>query len=147
MGDCVRTRLVVLGGIGVGKTSIIKQFLYKTFNEKHKCTVEDLYSREFDIGHMSINVDILDTAGDNQFPAMRRLSIQNAQAFLLVYSITDEISFEVLKNTLTEISECRADMEDVPIIVVGNKLDLVSQREVMREDVAEHIFCVLPRLW
>lgn len=56
-------------------------------------------------------VDFLDTAGDMQFPAMRRLSITNAQAFLLVYSISDPNSFTVVKNCFEEIREVRSDYQ------------------------------------
>jgi len=53
----------------------------------------------------------LDTAGDFQFPAMRRLSIANAQAFLLVYGIDDPVSFSIVQNCFEEIREVRADYQ------------------------------------
>ncbi|XP_013780120.1 GTP-binding protein Di-Ras2-like [Limulus polyphemus] len=142
-----QVRLVVLGGTGVGKSSIIKRFLFNTFTEKHSPTVEDMHYREFDLGTTTLKVDFLDTAGDMQFPAMRRLSIANAQAFLLVYTIDSKTSFETLKKCFEEIREQRTDFQGVPIIVAGNKLDLASERrELVKEDVAEWVFCELPRL-
>lgn len=51
-----RTRLVVLGGPAVGKTAIVKRFLYSTFTEKYRSTVEDLHSRQFDLGPITIKV-------------------------------------------------------------------------------------------
>lgn len=54
-------------------------------------------------------MDILDTCGDIQFPAMRRLSIATAHAFLLVYSITSSSSFELAKCCLEEVREQRYD--------------------------------------
>uniref|UniRef100_T1IYA3 Small monomeric GTPase n=1 Tax=Strigamia maritima TaxID=126957 RepID=T1IYA3_STRMM len=119
-----RIRLVVLGGGGVGKTAIIKRFLFKTFEEKYRSTVEDLYYREYDIGSVTIKVDILDTAGDLQFPAMRRLSIATAGAFLLVYSLTCPASFDILKQCFQEIRDNRSDFDRVPIVVVGNKAEV-----------------------
>jgi GTPase SAR1 family protein len=56
-------------------------------------------------------VDFLDTAGDLSFPAMRRLSITNAQAFVLVYSINDPNSFEIVKSVFEEIREVRQDFQ------------------------------------
>lgn len=50
MADPERTRLVVLGDAGVGKSAICKRFLYNTFCPKYKTTVEDLYSKEFNVG-------------------------------------------------------------------------------------------------
>ena len=67
-----RFRLVVMGDSYVGKSSIIKRFLYGTFNIDYVATVEDLFSQDFEVGGTCLKVDILDTAGDAQFPAMRR---------------------------------------------------------------------------
>ena len=67
-----RFRLVVMGDSYVGKSSIIKRFLTGNFVTHYTATVEDLYSQDFEVGGTSIKVDILDTAGDAQFPAMRR---------------------------------------------------------------------------
>ncbi|XP_066907816.1 GTP-binding protein Di-Ras2 isoform X2 [Halyomorpha halys] len=140
-----RTRLVVLGGPAVGKTAIVKRFLYSTFTEKYRSTVEDLHSRQFDLGPITIKVDILDTCGDSQFPAMRRLSIATASAFLLVYSITSEESVSQVKTCLEEVREQRGDWQELPIVVAGNKSDMASQREVCLEDVSEWLYCSLPK--
>ncbi|CAA9997373.1 unnamed protein product [Nesidiocoris tenuis] len=92
-------------------------------------------------------VDILDTCGDLQFPAMRRLSIATAHAFLLVYSITSEESFNAVKRCFEEVREQRPDFQEVPIVVAGNKVDLADvKREVQLEDVSEWLYCTLPRL-
>lgn len=58
-----------------------------------------------------VQVDILDTSGDMQFPAMRRLSIATAHAFLLVYSVTSGPSFTAVKQCFEEIREQRADFQ------------------------------------
>ena len=154
-GDSCSVRIVLLGGSGVGKTSIIKRFLFHTFCDKYRATVEDLFFKEFNYGtlllkvsdmqscvcvcvpccriscsrsvglvsvsHLAVlasrrvaadfQVDFLDTAGDMQFPAMRRLSITNAQAFLLVYSISDPNSLSIVKNCFEEIREVRSDYQ------------------------------------
>lgn len=151
MGDCTdRTRLVILGGLCVGKSAIVKRFLFANFPEKHKPTVEDLYSHEFDIGSPSgvpLKVDILDTAGDFQFPAMRRLSIANASAFLLVYAIDSKVSFEQVKSCFEEIREQRPDFQEVPIIIAGNKADIgMNRREVEFDEVCDWIHDHLPKL-
>lgn len=111
MSEIDRFRLVILGGTGVGKSSIIKQFIFKTYTDKYRSTVEDLYSREFDLGHMTLKVDILDTSGDLQFPAMRRLSLATAHAFILVYATTSAPSFACVKQCMTEIRENRPDFQ------------------------------------
>lgn len=66
----------------------------------------DLFALRFDL-----QVDFLDTAGDFQFPAMRRLSIANAQAFMIVYAIDDPVSFTIAQNCFEEIREVRQDFQ------------------------------------
>jgi len=67
-----RIRLVVMGDSFVGKSAVVKRFLFGTFDGRYAATVEDLFSRDFDLAGAQLKVDILDTAGDAQFPAMRR---------------------------------------------------------------------------
>lgn len=56
MADLERIRLVILGGAGVGKSSIVKRFLFKTYTDKYRATVEDLYNREYDLGGVTLKV-------------------------------------------------------------------------------------------
>lgn len=147
MADLERIRLVLLGGAGVGKSSILKRFLFKTYTDKYRSTVEDLYNREYEVGGVTLKVDILDTSGDMQFPAMRRLSIATANAFLLVYATTSAPSFLCVKQCFEEIREQRADFQDIPIVIAGNKSDLsLSHREVRLEEVSDWVNCELPKL-
>ncbi|XP_012274234.1 GTP-binding protein Di-Ras2 [Orussus abietinus] len=147
MADYERIRLVVLGAAGVGKSAIVKRLLGQGFTERYRATVEDLYSRECVLGTLTLKVDLLDTAGDLQFPAMRRLSIATAHAFLLVYAITSQPSFDEVKRCFEEIREQRPDFQEVPIVVAGNKLDLAPARKVVPiEDVSEWLYCELPKL-
>lgn len=57
MADFERIRLVILGGAGVGKSCIVKRFLFKTYSDKYRATVEDLYNREYEIGGVTLKVN------------------------------------------------------------------------------------------
>ncbi|XP_039957113.1 GTP-binding protein Di-Ras2-like isoform X2 [Bactrocera tryoni] len=147
MADLERIRLVILGGAGVGTSSIVKRFLFKIYADKYRATVEDLFNREYDLGGVTLKVDILDTSGDVQFPAMRRLSIATAHAFILVYASTSASSFQCVKQCFQEIREQRTDYQDIPIVIAGNKSDLANtHREVRLEEVTDWVYCELPRL-
>ncbi|XKL63930.1 hypothetical protein PGB90_006294 [Kerria lacca] len=147
MSDQERIRIVLLGDSAVGKSSIIKRFLFNTYSDKYRTTIEDLFSKEFDLGVTTIKVDIFDTCGDFQFPAMRRLSIATAHAFLLVYSTLSLESFNTLKRCFEEIRQQRSDFQNIPIVVAGNKVDLATEkRQVHVEDVSEWLYCDLPKL-
>ncbi|XP_046342039.1 ras-related protein Rap1-like [Haliotis rufescens] len=135
-----RNRVVLLGAGGVGKSSILKRFLFNTFTEEYKETVEDLYCREYDLHGTSIKVDFLDTAGNFAFPAMRKLSMSTAHGFILVYSITSQASFDELKKLWEQIKEERTNFQDIPIAIVGNKVDMENDRQIEKFDTLNWIY-------
>lgn len=51
-------RLVLLGGQGVGKSCIVKRFLFASYSDRYRATVEDLYNREYDLGPVTLKVSI-----------------------------------------------------------------------------------------
>ncbi|XP_043072019.1 ras-related protein Rap-2b [Drosophila grimshawi] len=127
-----RHKIVVMGAAKVGKTSIITQFLYNTFTTKYKRTIEEMHQGNFSIAGVSLTLDILDTAGSYEFPAMRALSISSADAFILVYDVTDAATFEEVRAIRDQIHETKATTA-VPIVVVGNKTDLLAEDGELRE--------------
>ncbi|XP_042237478.1 ras-related protein Rap-1b-like isoform X2 [Homarus americanus] len=134
-----RYRVVVMGAAKVGKTAIINQFLYDSFTSKYTRTIEEMHHGEYEVSGMSLTLDILDTSGSYEFPAMRELSVNTADAFILVYSITDAESFEEIRHLREFILQTKK--QNVPIVVVGNKTDLEDQRAVPLE-TAETIVLV-----
>ncbi|KAG7307550.1 hypothetical protein JYU34_007759 [Plutella xylostella] len=121
----VRHKIVVLGAAKVGKSSLISQFLYNTFSPKYKRTVEEMHHGDFNVAGVRLTLDILDTSGSYEFPAMRALSMSSADAFILVYDITDPDSFAEVRALRDQIHETK-DSTAVPIVVVGNKVDMAE---------------------
>ena len=78
------------------------------------------------------SIEILDTAGTEQFTAMRDLYMKNGQGFILVYSITSQATFLDLQDMKDQILRVK-DTIEVPMVLVGNKTDLEDQRVVSRE--------------
>lgn len=122
-----RHKVVVMGAAKVGKTSLISQFLYGTFTEKYKRTIEEMHHADFNVSGVPLTLDILDTSGSYEFPAMRALSISSADAFILVYSVVDATTFEEVRVIRDQIIETKGTTE-VPIVVVGNKFDLANDK-------------------
>ncbi|XP_030646809.1 rasd family member 4 [Chanos chanos] len=127
-------RLVFMGAAGVGKTALIRRFLQDSFDPKHRRTVEELHSQEYEVAGVKVTIHIMDTSGSYSFPAMRKLSIKNSDAFALVYAIDDPESLEAVKSLREEILEVKED-KFTPIVVVGNKTDRRGERQVSTEDV------------
>ncbi|XP_054707939.1 GTP-binding protein Di-Ras2-like [Uloborus diversus] len=134
-------RVVIMGAAGVGKTSIVQQFLYDAFPLNHVPTVEEMHCSVYDIGGSSLTLNILDTSGSYEFPAMRRLAIKTADAFILVYSVDDTESFRYVSTLRELILELRLKEDSVPIVVVGNKSDLEDKRTV-RKEIAESVVTI-----
>lgn len=127
-------RVAVFGAGGVGKSSIVLRFVKGTFSENYIPTIEDTYRQVISCNKNNVcTLQITDTTGSHQFPAMQRLSISKGHAFVLVYSLTSKQSLEELKPILEMIKEVKGDDGDVPVMLVGNKVDEESQREVSKD--------------
>ena len=80
-------KIVLLGSGAVGKSSLTVQFVQGVFVEKYDPTIEDSYRKQIEVDGMACILEILDTAGTEQFASMRDLYIKNGQGFIFVYSI------------------------------------------------------------
>lgn len=123
---------MVLGSGGVGKSALTVQFVQGIFVEKYDPTIEDSYRKVVEVDGNQCMLEILDTAGTEQFTAMRDLYMKNGQGFLLVYSITAQSTFNDLQDLREQILRVK-DTDDVPMILVGNKCDLEDERVVGKD--------------
>ena len=125
-------KVVVLGSGGVGKSALTMQFVQGIFVEKYDPTIEDSYRKKVEVSGQQCMLEILDTAGTEQFTAMRDLCIKNGEGFLLVYSIAAYSTYSDLQDMRDQILRVK-DSEDVPMVLVGNKCDLMDERVVWRD--------------
>lgn len=125
-------KIVVLGSGGVGKSALTVQFVQGIFVEKYDPTIEDSYRKQVEVDSQQCMLEILDTAGTEQFTAMRDLYMKNGQGFVLVYSITAQSTFNDLIDLRDQILRVK-DIDDVPMILVGNKCDLEDERVVGKD--------------
>jgi len=125
-------KLVVLGSGGVGKSALTVQFVQGIFVEKYDPTIEDSYRKQVEIDGIQCMLEILDTAGTEQFTAMRDLYMKNGQGFVLVYSIIAQSTYNDLPDMREQILRVK-DKDEVPMVLVGNKCDLNDQRVITTE--------------
>ncbi|WKY04917.1 hypothetical protein Q1695_005714 [Nippostrongylus brasiliensis] len=125
-------KIVVLGSGGVGKSALTVQFVQGIFVEKYDPTIEDSYRKQVEVDGQQCMLEILDTAGTEQFTAMRDLYMKNGQGFVLVYSITAQSTFNDLMDLRDQILRVK-DTDEVPMILVGNKSDLEDERVVGKD--------------
>eukprot|EP01088_Endostelium_zonatum_P020828 TRINITY_DN786_c0_g2_i4.p1 TRINITY_DN786_c0_g2~~TRINITY_DN786_c0_g2_i4.p1 ORF type:complete len:193 (-),score=52.56 TRINITY_DN786_c0_g2_i4:61-639(-) len=122
-------KLVVVGGGGVGKSALTIQLIQNHFIDEYDPTIEDSYRKQVTIDGDSCLLDILDTAGQEEYSAMRDQYMRTGQAFLCVYAITSRTSFDEITSFREQILRVK-DEENVPMCLVGNKSDLENERVV-----------------
>ena len=125
-------RIAFMGEDGVGKSALINQIVDKKFLEKYNPTVSNHLTHvvEFE-GHLCVCL-LVDTAGVDDFPAMRKLAISKGNAFVVVYAVDNRKSFETAKKLIREIKLLKSSAEEIRVVLVGNKNDLsriVSYKE------------------
>ncbi|KAF1943312.1 ras-domain-containing protein [Clathrospora elynae] len=119
--------IVVLGSGGVGKSCLTAQFVQNVWIESYDPTIEDSYRKVIDVDGRHVILEILDTAGTEQF----KLYMKTGQGFLLVFSITSASSFRELAELREQIRRIKED-STVPMVLIGNKSDLEEDRAVSR---------------
>lgn len=130
-------KLVVVGGGGVGKSALTIQLTQNNFVDEYDPTIEDSYRKQCVIDSEVVILDILDTAGQEEYSAMREQYMRTGEGFLLVYSVNSKNSFEELMVYYQQILRVK-DSDYVPVFLVGNKADLSDdEREVTFEDGAK----------
>lgn len=126
-------KIVILGDGGVGKSAVTLQFVSHSFLDYHDPTIEDSYQQQAVIDGEAALLDILDTAGQVEFTAMRDQYMRCGEGFIICYSVTDRHSFQEASEYRKLIARVRLT-EDIPLVLVANKLDLQSQRKVSTEE-------------
>jgi GTPase KRas protein len=123
----------------VGKSALTIQLIQSHFVDEYDPTIEgtrpancadpDSYRKQCVIDDEVALLDVLDTAGQEEYSAMREQYMRTGEGFLLVYSITSRSSFEEISTFQQQILRVK-DRDSYPIIVVANKADLEHERQV-----------------
>ena len=124
-------QLVVVGDGGVGKTSLIIRYTRNSFTENYEPTLEDNYKATIDLGDQKVEVEIADTAGQDEYKSLRDRYVDQGKVFLVVYSIADSRTLSTAKEILNDIKTLKES--DFKFVLVGNKSD-VTNRNVPFDD-------------
>ena len=123
-------KLIIVGGGAVGKSSLVIQFIMGYFVDDYDPTIEDSYRKQVSVDGEESLLDILDTAGQEEYSAMRDRYMRTGQSFLMTYAINSRKSFEELNTDfLPQILRVK-DQDKVPMVLVGTKCDLEDERQV-----------------
>ncbi|CAF3766626.1 unnamed protein product [Rotaria magnacalcarata] len=119
-------KLVVVGAGGVGKSALTIQLIQNHFIDEYDPTIEDSYRKQAVVDGETCLLDILDTAGQEEYSAMRDQYMRGGEGFLCVFAVNSAKSFEEIKQYREQIKRVK-DADDIPMVLVGNKIDLPTR--------------------
>ena len=131
-------KVILVGDISVGKTSVLGRFIDNKFSTEYKCTVgSDTKVKTVQIDQNNFaKISIWDTAGEEKFRAVTKNYFKDAQGALIVFDLTNKETFIKLSEWIEFVNE--SSPADVVITLVGNKSDLDNQRKVSFEEGLEY---------
>ena len=132
--DLETLKIVLIGESGVGKTSIISQFIDQIFQKDQQSTIGGTFStKTIKCGNGKIlKLEIWDTAGQERYRSVTKMFYKDANAAILVYDITNKFSFEELQNYwMEQVKE--SSPKNIILAVVANKSDLIEYEQVDEE--------------
>ena len=136
--DSTQIKIVVLGKSLVGKSALTYRFISDKFPTEHDTTVEDQYKTIANVDGSPCELEVLDTAGQDDYQTMLDTWIEFGDCFLLVYSIDDYDSFKQTKHKFERIQQLKKN-EIYSVVLVGNKCDLPdTSRKVSKSEVENY---------
>ncbi|KAL7719970.1 small monomeric GTPase [Entamoeba marina] len=130
---------VMLGGGGVGKSAITVQLVSGVFVQMYNPTIEDSFNTTIKVDDEMVSLNIVDTAGQEEYSSLRDQYMRSGDGFVIVYSITSTNSFldvSGIRDQLYRVLE-KDENEHICMVLCGNKCDMESDRQVNAVEVKE----------
>ena len=125
-----------MGKARAGKSSLTYRLINYNAPQEHDPTIEDRYKTNIKIDDKEYEIEILDTADEEDYQNMMDMWVSFGEGFLLVFSINDYESFEILKGRYNRILKDKHGVA-CPILLVGNQLDSINERKIQYNEAKE----------
>ena len=126
-------RIMLLGGGGVGKTALIIRLYTDKFLDEYDPTIDDSYRKSVVVDNRPVVLDIYDPSGQDEYSACTDIWMRELNLFVFVYSVTNRYTFEEIEILIERVQRVKEDIAWFGVIV-GNKCDLESERQVSMEE-------------
>lgn len=135
----INLKIILVGDVSVGKTSVIERYINNNFKDDYTCTIQAEQKTKIinEDSNTSIRMDIWDTVGQEKFRSLTRQYYRDSQGAIIVFDITKKKTFDSLQTWIDDIQDYSD--KDIPIIIVGNKSDLIDEREVSENNINEFL--------
>ena len=135
----IEIKIILLGDVSVGKTSIISRYVNNSFTEDYRCSIQaEKKTKLIDVDlNTSVRMNIWDTVGQEKYRNLTRQYYHDCHGAIIVFDITKKDSFDVIQKWIDELRS--NGPKNIVIIIVGNKSDLTHEREVPFEDIKNKI--------
>ncbi|KAK2870591.1 Ypt/Rab-type GTPase Rab7 [Arthroderma sp. PD_2] len=130
----VLLKVIILGDSGVGKTSLMNQYVNKKYSASYKATIgADYLTKEVMVDGRLVTMQIWDTAGQERFQSLGVAFYRGADCCVLVYDVNNSKSFETLDSWRDEflIQANLRDPDSFPFVVLGNKIDVEESKRMI----------------
>nr|XP_022338697.1 GTP-binding protein Rheb homolog [Crassostrea virginica] len=127
-------RVALMGFRSVGKSSVTIQFVENHFVDSYDPTIENTFQKTLKIRGQEYSLQVIDTAGQDEYSILPQSYFVNIDGYVLVYSVNSRKSFEVVKFVYDKLLDMKGTINGVPVVLVGNKCDLTAEREVTTEE-------------
>ena len=126
-------KLILIGNSGVGKSCILQRYIRHSFEESYKCTIGvDFLMKSVIINGITVKLQLWDTAGQEKYKSMVSSYYRGANVALIVFDLTSRPSFDALPLWIENFYKNGPEQKN--IILIGNKKDLVDERQVTQEE-------------
>lgn len=132
-------KVVLVGNSSVGKTSLLRSFCEGRFHPSTTATVGVDYSvKTLTLDNMQVAMQLWDTAGQERYRSITKQFFRKADGVVVMFDVTVQESFKAVKPWLTNVQE--AAEEGIPILLLGNKMDMDAEREVSFKEAEQLAF-------
>jgi len=133
--NSTKYNITVIGAPGVGKSAITLRLLYQEFVDDYEPTKLDSYQTMMDYQGQEVDVQITDTAGQEDYASVRDTFLRSGEGFLCVFSLTDIDSYNHIEELYNQVKLAKSmEPPQLPFLIVGNKSDLETSRQTNTED-------------
>ncbi|PVI04270.1 hypothetical protein DM02DRAFT_611686 [Periconia macrospinosa] len=132
----VLLKVIILGDSGVGKTSLMNQYVNKKFSASYKATIgADFLTKEVLVDDRLVTMQLWDTAGQERFQSLGVAFYRGADCCVLVYDVNNSKSFDTLDSWRDEflVQASPMDPENFPFVVIGNKIDVEESKRMISQ--------------